>query len=317
MNILVVGGAGYIGGAVTDLLKKSEHNVKVYDLLIYEESYRKPVEFIYGDIRDYSLLSKHTKWADVVIWLAAFVGDGACQLNPELSFDINTNSVKWLSENFDGRIIFLSTCSVYGAQLGELDENSTTNPLSVYAASKIKAEEFLKDRNALIFRLGTIFGVSDLFSRIRMDLVVNILTLKAANDGKLTVFGGDQFRPLLHVKDVARAIVDNLETNHTGIFVLHRQNVRIIDLAYQVRNHFPDAEMIVNDIPFQDTRNYRVNGEKAKTILGFKSKYSIDDGIEEIKELIESKRIKDLANPRFTNQIFLKQFIPDLEKVII
>lgn len=316
MNVLVVGGAGYIGGAVTDLLIEGGYNVTVYDLLIYEESYRKPVEFIYGDIRDYSKLEKYLEWSDVVVWLAAFVGDGACQINPELSFDINSQSVKWLSENYHKRIIFISTCSVYGAQLNELDENSPTNPLSVYAASKLKAEEYLKNKNALIFRLGTIFGVSDLFSRIRMDLVVNILTLRASIDSKLTVFGGDQFRPLLHVKDVARAIIENLESSHQGIFVLHRQNVRIIDLAYQVRNHFPDAEMIINDIPFQDARNYRVNGNKAKTILNFKPKYSIDDGIEEIKELIESRRIKDLANPRFTNQLFLKQFIPELEKVI-
>lgn len=312
MNVLVVGGAGYIGGAVTDLLMQSKHNLRVYDCLLYEESYRKPVDFVYGDMRNQELLKAQLDWAEAVVWLGALVGDGACQLNPEVSFRVNSDAVKWMSDNFDGRIIFMSTCSVYGAQLGELSEESSTNPLSVYAASKKKAEEYLENKNAIIFRLGTIFGVSDLYSRIRMDLVVNLLTLKAHTDGKLTVFGGDQFRPLLHVKDVARAVVEHIDTAHTGIYNLHRQNVRIVDLAYQVRNHFPDAVMQITEIPFQDARNYRVIGEKAKNILNWKSIHSIDDGIMEVKELIEERRIKDFSNPRYTNQLFLKQFLPEL-----
>ena len=108
--------------------------------------------------------------------------------------------------NNQKRIIFLSTCSVYGAQDGLLDEESSINPLSEYASSKIQAEEYLKDTNSVIFRLGTLFGISDEFSRIRLDLVVNILVTKALTDEKLTVFGGEQWRPLLHVNDVANAI---------------------------------------------------------------------------------------------------------------
>jgi nucleoside-diphosphate-sugar epimerase len=148
-----------------------------------------------------------------------------------------------------------------------------------------------------------------------MDLVVNLLTLKAAMENKLTVFGGDQFRPLLHVKDVALAVVENLETSHTGIYNLQRQNVRIIDLGYQIRNHFPDVEMNITEMKFQDTRNYRVSSQKAKTVLGWKSVYSIDDGIDEVKELIMNRRIKNVSNPRYTNQLFLKQFVPELEKI--
>ncbi|MHC4388405.1 MAG: NAD-dependent epimerase/dehydratase family protein [Planctomycetota bacterium] len=236
MNILVVGGAGYIGGAITDVLQTTGHDTRVYDSLVYEESYRKPVDFVYGDVRDHDCLRDQLDWADAVIWLAALVGDGACAINPQLSVEINQNSVEWLCENYDGRIVFTSTCSVYGAQRGILTEGSPTNPLSVYATTKLAAEKYLEDKNALVFRLGTLFGVSDLFARLRLDLVVNILTVRAAIEGKLTIFGGDQFRPLLHVKDVAKAIVDYVDTEHTGIYNLHRQNVRIIDLAYQVRN---------------------------------------------------------------------------------
>lgn len=308
MNVLVAGGAGYIGGGVTDLLVQSEHNVQVYDALLYEESYRKPIEFVYGDVRDTERLLPHLKWADAVVWLAALVGDGACALNPEISISVNQESVKWLAQHYDGRIVFMSTCSVYGAQDALLDESSPTNPLSVYATTKLAAEEYLKGKNTIIFRLGTLFGVGDQFSRIRLDLVVNTLTVRAHRQGKVSVFGGDQFRPLLHVRDAAQVAVDNLATKHIGVFNLARQNVRIIDLAYQVRNHFPDLVIEQTPMKFQDARNYRVSTEKAQKILGFKAAYSIDDGIEEIKELLDSRRLKDVDNPRYTNQAYLSMF---------
>jgi nucleoside-diphosphate-sugar epimerase len=305
MNVLVVGGAGYVGGAVTDLLAQTKINFRVFDALLYEESFRKSVNFVCGDVRDLNALLPHFKWADAVVWLAALVGDPACALNPEVSVEINHESVRMLAENFDGRIVFLSTCSVYGAQDTILDETSPLNPLSVYAVTKLDAERNLAEKNSIIFRLGTLFGVGDLFSRIRLDLVVNTLTVRAHRCGMIKVFGGDQFRPLLHVRDAARAIVQSLETSHTGVYNLHRQNVRIIDLAYQVRNHFPDLLIEQTEMPFQDTRNYRVSNEKAQSILGFKALSSIDDGIEEIKELLETGRLKDVDNPRYTNQSFL------------
>jgi len=308
MKVLVVGGAGYIGGALTDLLQHTSHEVKVYDALLYEEEYRKPVSFIYGDIRDRDTLLPHLKWADVVVWMAAIVGDGACTLNPGVAVEINQHAVEWLAEHFDGRILFLSTCSVYGAQDAELDESSPTKPLSVYAATKLAAEKYLANKNALTFRLGTLFGVGDIFSRVRLDLALNTLVVKACTLGRITVFGGDQFRPLLHVKDAAQAIVENLASNHLGVFNLHRQNVRIIDLAYQIRNYFPDLQIERTEMTFQDTRNYRVSSEKARSALGFNPAHSIDDGIEEIKSLLEMRRIKDISNVRYTNDGYLAKF---------
>jgi nucleoside-diphosphate-sugar epimerase len=309
MNVLVVGGAGYVGGAVTDALQKTGHNCRVYDSLLYEESYRKPIDFVFGDIRDRDRLRPHLKWADAVIWLAALVGDGACQLNPEISVEVNQETVKWLASVFDGRIVFMSTCSVYGAQNNVvLDENSETAPLSVYAATKLAAEKYLRNKNAIIFRLGTLFGVGDEFSRVRLDLVVNVLTVRASQSGKISVFGGDQFRPLLHVRDAAQAAIDNLATSATATFNLHRQNVRVMDLAYQVRNHFPDLIIEQTAMTFQDSRNYRVSSDKAKMELGFAPAYSIDQGIEEMKYLLETNRLKDVTNPRYTNQAFLSMF---------
>ena len=313
MKVLVVGGAGYVGGAVTDLLLERKHETRVFDALFYEESYRKPIDFICGDVRLPENLRPQLAWADAVIWLAALVGDGACALNPEVSAAINRDSVGWLAENFGGRIVFMSTCSVYGAQDQVLDETSPVNPLSVYAATKLAAEGYLRDKNAIVFRLGTLFGVGDLFSRIRLDLVVNTLTVRAHRHGQISVFGGDQFRPLLHVADAALAAVNNLETDVRGIFNLQRQNVRIIDLACQVRNHFPDLVIETTPMKFQDARNYRVSSEKARAAFGFWPTRSIDDGIVEIKRLLDGGRLSDVENPRYTNQAFLSRFSPHVK----
>ena len=307
MDILVVGGAGYVGGGIVDLLSK-KHDVTVYDSLIYENSFRKDVNFIFGDIRDYKKLNPILNNYDAVIWLAALVGDGACAINPTLTHEINAETVSNLIKNFNGKIIFLSTCSVYGAQDGILNEDSSVNPLSEYASSKLIAEKYLKDSDAIIFRLGTLFGIGDQFSRIRLDLVVNILTTKALQDKKMSVFGGDQWRPLLHVKDVANAIDRTLETDVNGIFNLHHKNYKIIELAEKIKEKIPDVVIETTPLPFQDTRNYQVSSEKLKVATGFEALIEIDQGINEVYDLISSNRIKDINDPRYSNQSFLQTF---------
>ncbi len=307
MNVLVVGGAGYVGGGIVDKLKEN-HSVTVYDSLIYEESYRKDVKFVYGDIRDHEKLLELLNSNDAVIWLAALVGDGACAINPELTFQINSESVKFLAENFKKRIVFLSTCSVYGAQEGMLDESSSINPLSEYASSKVQAEEYLQNSNAIIFRLGTLFGISDEFSRIRLDLVVNILVTKALSEGKLTVFGGDQWRPLLHVNDVANAINHTLENEVTGVFNLHYKNFKIIDIANKIIEKVPNATIETTPMKFQDARNYQVSSEKLFNETGFRAQFDLSTGIDEVYQLISSKRIKDVNHIRYSNQNFLEKY---------
>jgi len=304
---LVVGGAGYVGGGIVDKLKEN-HSVTVYDSLIYEESYRKDVKFVYGDIRDHEKLLELLNSNDAVIWLAALVGDGACAINPELTFQINSESVKFLAENFKKRIVFLSTCSVYGAQEGMLDESSSINPLSEYASSKVQAEEYLQNSNAIIFRLGTLFGISDEFSRIRLDLVVNILVTKALSEGKLTVFGGDQWRPLLHVNDVANAINHTLENEVTGVFNLHYKNFKIIDIANKIIEKVPNATIETTPMKFQDARNYQVSSEKLFNETGFRAQFDLSTGIDEVYQLISSKRIKDVNHIRYSNQNFLEKY---------
>ncbi len=309
MNVLVVGGAGYVGGAVTDRLVGRQYSVRVYDRLLYEEEYRKPGDFVFGDMRDTARLRPHLQWADVVIWLAAIVGDGACAADPEGTVETNEGSIPFLACNFDRRIIFMSTCSVYGANDGVLDEHASLNPLSLYAKTKLDAEKHLTNSPAIIFRLGTLFGVADTYSRIRMDLVVNALTAKAFFHRRITVFGGTQYRPLLHVKDVADAIVANLDTPYTGIFNLHAVNTRIVDLAEQIQRHFPALEIRRTDSRFEDSRNYRVSSNKATETFGFRPRYTIDDGVQEVKALLSEGRIKNINSPRYSNTNFIKTLV--------
>ena len=307
MKILVVGGAGYVGGGIVDTLSK-KNEITVYDSLIYESAYRKDVNFIYGDIRDYKKINSILNNFDAVVWLAALVGDGACSINPTLTHEINSETVKNLVKNFNGKIIFLSTCSVYGAQEGVLDENSEVNPLSEYASSKLIAEKYLEESDAIIFRLGTLFGISDQFSRIRLDLVVNILTTKALVDKKMSVFGGDQWRPLLHVKDVANAIEHNISSDIKGIFNLHYKNFKIIEIAEKIKEKIPDVSIETTPLPFQDARNYQVSSDKLKLETGFEASIELTQGIEEMYNLISSNRIKDINDPRYSNQNFLQTF---------
>ena len=307
MKVLIVGGAGYVGGGIVDLLSK-ENEVTVYDSLIYENSYRKNVDFIFVDIRDYKKINNILDQYDAVIWLAALVGDGACAINPALTHEINSETVKNLAKNFKGKIVFLSTCSVYGAQEGILDESSEVNPLSEYASSKLIAEKYLADSDSIIFRLGTLFGIGDKFSRIRLDLVVNILTTKAYIDKKMSVFGGEQWRPLLHVKDVANAIAHTLDTQTNGVFNLHYKNFKIIEIANEIKNKISDVEIETTPLPFQDARNYQVSSDKLKDATGFQATVDLTQGINEMYELISSNRIKDINDPRYSNQNFLQKY---------
>jgi nucleoside-diphosphate-sugar epimerase len=307
MNILVVGGAGYVGGGIVDKLQQ-KHQVTVYDSLIYENEFRKNVNFIYGDIRDYFKLNKILKQYDAVVWLAALVGDGACSINPTLTYEINSESVKNLVANFKGKIIFFSTCSVYGAQEGVLNEESEVNPLSEYAKSKLVAEDILTNSDAIVFRLGTLFGIGDEFSRIRLDLVVNVLVTKALIDNKMSVFGGEQWRPLLHVKDVANAVDHTIESSLKGVYNLHYKNFKISEIADLIKEKISNVEIVTTPLPFQDARNYQVSSEKLKLASNFEAEVSLEKGIDEVFNLISSGRVKDINNPRYSNQNFLKTF---------
>lgn len=309
MKVLVVGGAGYIGGPVTDQLIAKGHDVRVYDFLLYEDRYLKPVDFVRGDVRDLARLKPHLDWADTVVWLAALVGDGACSLNETLTREINVESIRAMVGAFDRQIVFMSTCSVYGVHDEVVTEESPLNPLSLYAVTKLEAERIVADAGGTSFRLGTLFGLGDHFSRIRLDLVLNILALKARLYGRISVFGGDQYRPLLHVRDVATAITQVVASNYTGVFNLHYANLKISALADQVAACFPDVIVEKTEIKFQDARNYRVSSDKARDTFGFAPRLDIEQGVREVGMLVDAGRIRDPSDVQYSNFDYLRPIL--------
>ncbi len=312
MNVLVVGGAGYVGGALTDALLKTDHNVRVYDSLIFEPEYLKPVNFVHGDIRDKAKLQRHLDWADAVVWLAALVADGACDLYPEIGNELNEKCVADLVGSYKGRIVFPSTCLVYKIIDGELTEDGPTDPQTIYTKTKLAAEKILADSNSCVFRLSTLFGRGDNYSRPRLDLVTNLLTARAVVDKKMTVFGGDQYRPFLHVKDVADAMILGIESSEVGVFNLHWDNMTILDLAKEIQRIIPGTEIEIKDVAVEETGDYRASGAKARDKLGFDPGRTMEQGILEMKALIEEGRLNDIRNPRYNNAAFLKQASSEL-----
>ena len=319
-KILVVGGAGYVGGAFTESLTKNVNfKFSVYDDLLYEDRYLKDVDFIRGDIRDTDRLLVLAREYDVVVWLAALVGDPLCALNESLTWEINTHSLIRFAKSFQGKIVFMSTCSVYGAQDGLLNEESETNPLSLYAITKLASEEALLalKPDSLIFRLGTLFGISDEFARLRADLVLNVLVMRAVFAKELTVFGGEQFRPLLHVKDVGDAIIRGLLQQSVGVYNLHVENVSIIQLARRISELDSDIKMEISEQTFQDARNYSVSSEKAKREFNFQPNFDVDFGIHEVYSALSTGRFPRILDETYSNVDKMRtQFIPVQNSIV-
>lgn len=309
-KVLVVGGAGYIGGSVTDNLLTKKIPFTVYDNLIYENHYLKPVDFIFGDVRDRKKLKEILPHYSHTIWLAAIVGDGACAIKPELTKEVNQDAVEWFANNYNGRIIFTSTCSVYGANIKPVNELSKLNPLSTYAETKLHAEKFLSVKSALIFRLGTAFGLSDTYSRIRMDLAINYMTMNAVRNKKLTVYGGEQYRPFIHVRDIGKFIVDNLNSPRKGIYNLATSNASILDVAKLIGKETGCKIAFAKQL-FEDNRNYIAITKKGlmAKVFSDKTSYTIPFGIREIKKLVESQRVKNLELELYSNEKYLLQTI--------
>ena len=228
------------------------------------------MRLIRGDVLDREACG-HSGWADTVIWLAAIVGDPACALDPELTRW--TNCRRWNTwSRTSGPHRVPSTCSVYGAQEGVLTEDSPLEPLSLYAETKVAAERVLLDSGAdvVVFRLGTLFGLGDAFSRLRNDLVLNVLTIRAVLTGRMSVFGGHQYRPLLHVRDVATAMVPNIDGSNTGEYTTCTPRTSLFASS-------PSASAITStarrstsrETTFQDSRNYKVSSQRAISDFGF------------------------------------------------
>lgn len=306
-KVLVCGGAGYIGGLTCDYLLDAGFNVTVYDNLLYENRYLKDIPFINGDIRDTKKLKLTSEDYDVIVLMAALVGDPACSVDQELTANINYKAIKDFCEvvSPNKHLVFMSTCSVYGAQDGILNEDSPTDPLSSYAATKLQAEKYILESGGTVFRLGTVFGLGDTYSRLRMDLVVNVLTMKAIKYGEITINGGEQWRPIIAVNDIAGYVTEACDKKHEGVFVLSKENVIIKELGERVADMIPDTKINYTEISFQDARNYKVDNAKSLDIFDYKPKVTVEGEVGRMLKMFTEGRVRDPEDKIYHNGSYL------------
>lgn len=323
-NILVTGGAGYIGIHLVQMLLDDDYNVTILDNFTFGKSSinhiinHPKLTVIEGDVANIKDLVKAVKNNRYVIALAAIVGDPASSIDAEETLNLNYESSKILTEicNFYEveKLVFASSCSVYGASTsGYLTEDSPLNPVSLYARTRIYSENYILDNSKItsptILRLSTVFGFSP---RMRYDLVVNTLLIRALKDKKFSVFGGDQWRPFVHCYDVARAfklaIESDRKATHKQIFNVgsNDMNFTIDQIGDKVSAKFPHAEYnkVDEDV---DKRNYKVSFDKITTKLGFEKKYDIEMGLNEMIEKInEDDSLLDYEDKIYSNFSQLK-----------
>lgn len=307
-RVLLVGGAGYIGGLTCDYIREAGMEVTVYDNLLYEDRFLKEIPFIYGDIRDTEKLYNVSKDYDVIVLMAALVGDPACSVDHALTEEINYKAIKNFCDvvSPNKHLIFMSTCSVYGAQDGLLNEESGTNPLSSYASTKLKAEEHILAKGGTIFRLGTVFGLGDTYSRLRMDLVVNVLTMKAVKDGEITINGGEQWRPIIAVKDIAGYVTEACIEEYEGVYVLSKENVVIRELGERVASMIPNTKINYTEISFQDARNYRVDNQKSLDTFKYQPKITVEEEVNRMVKLFRENRVDNPEDKVYHNGAYLR-----------
>ena len=299
MRILLTGGSGYLGSVLTRKLLTNGHHVRILDNFLFGKGSLKDIqdnkklELVTGDIRDLSIVGKSLKNIDTVIHLASIVGTQSAELDSKVSTEINfmaTRNIAELCKIYKiKQFIFASTCSVYGAQPDRLiAENSEVDPMDSYGLSKFQSERAILQTYdyPTILRLGTLFGASH---RMRFDLAINLFIAQAMNKEKLTIFGGEQWRPFLHVDDAAEAFSFAVENKMEGTYNVVWKNLTISEMAKDVKKLIPAQVALSKDII--DKRDYRVSGKKLER-FGFKAKKDIAYAAKEFK----SKILEDVEN---------------------
>lgn len=319
IKIVVTGGAGYIGAYLNRMLLDMGYEVHVLDSLLFGDAAVRDLinsndhfYFEKGDVRHIGDLARSFKEAYAIIHLAAVVGDPACEKNPEFAHTVNIESTKTIVELANyyqvKRLLFASSCSVYGATPSDilLNEGSYKNPVSFYAESRILSEEIVfssvKGPIPTALRLATAYGYSE---RMRFDLAVNIMSLHALTQGKIRVFGGGQYRPFVHCQDAARAFMMALEADskyvdHEAFNVgSNEQNYKIMEIGKKIAEIFGvEMEQIKER---EDDRNYRIDFSKIKLILNFETKRKISESVQEIKRAFEGGEFEDWQDDKYYN----------------
>ena len=324
-RVLVIGGAGYIGSVLTRLLLADGHEVRVLDSLLYGAGSlagladHPDFELVVGDTREAMLVGDAVYGVDSVVHLGELVGDPACALDPGTTTAINYEATRRIAEQSAeygvSRFVYPSSCSVYGANDDVVDEESALNPVSLYAETKVRAEEAIAHvaarMDTVVLRLATVYGISP---RPRFDLVVNQFAARGFIEGEIVLHGGQQWRPFVHVADVADVIMTCLtapapvvagRTFNVGSDDQNRTVGQVADLvALRIRG------MDVHVEPIEDHRNYRVSFARIRDELGFVPKRSLEGGIAEIHHALSTGTVSDYHDVKYSNVDTVRAALP-------
>ena len=323
-RILLTGGAGYIGSALIPKLLSRGHFVRVLDNFLYGIEpiqgflAHSKFEVIQADFCKKPELLESMWDIDIVIHLGGIVGDAACRINETATVETNLNGTCTLAKvakaNGVERFIFASSCSVYGFSDQVVDENSPVNPLSLYALTKVTAEQQLAemrdaDFHPVMLRFSTLYGMSN---RFRFDLVVNLLTAQAIYDRRINIFGGHQWRPFIHVEDAANSIIKTMDAplelvdNRVFNVGFNEENYTLEQIGKFIQNLAPGTKL--NMIPSEeDNRSYRVNFDNISETLAFTPSFSLARGIEKTVTAIKTNDLRDYRNRKYHNAKFLEE----------
>jgi len=317
-NVLITGGAGYVGSALIPSLLEKNYNVTVYDLYLYGNVFSHLKDHpnltqVKADIRDKNKILDAAENIDAIIHLACISNDPSYELDANLGKSINYdaffNVLDAAKKNNVKRFIYASSSSVYGIKNEEnVRENVPAEPLTDYSKFKLECEKILlnfdePNMERAVVRPATVCGYAP---RLRLDLVVNILTIHALINKKIKIFGGEQLRPNINIKDMVRvyeALLSAPAKKINGqVFNAGYQNLSVNKIAELIKDTVGDSSIMFETIPTDDIRSYHINSDKIREFLDFVPKYSIQDGIKSICKAHESRLIKDgLNNPLYHN----------------
>ena len=320
MHVVVTGGAGYLGSVLCLKLLEAGHTVSVLDHLAYGGASLLPLagrrgfQLVVGDTRDNAAVSRILDGAEAVVHLAAIVGDPACARDPDIAIAVNREaSLKLMDAARDRgikRLIFASTCSNYGRMIDTTvlaEESHELRPVSLYAETKVAVEQHLLSMDPgemcpVVYRFATLYGLSP---RMRFDLTVNQFTMEMLTRKQLTVFGEQFWRPYVHVRDAAQAILLGLQapaaTVRGQVFNIGStdENYRKLDIIEMVQKQLRSKAAISVVAVAEDPRDYRVSFAKVQRVLGFNPLYSVRDGIEEIMFALEHGIVNPAAEASY------------------
>ncbi|MCP2518860.1 SDR family oxidoreductase [Candidatus Aminicenantes bacterium AC-335-A11] len=323
MKVLLIGGAGYVGSVLTEELLERGYSVKIFDRFYYGdkgiEKFRDRVEIIAGDMRE--MKPEILEEVGAVVNIGGLSNDPTAEYNPKANYEMNTLATKLSAELCKKagvkRYVFASSCSIYDVGVKDeekdiiFDETAKVSPKAAYSSSKYEAEKILlsmkdKDFSPVILRKGTIYGFS---YRMRYDLVVNTFVKDALTKGYITPFyGGEMWRPLVDIRDVAKAYILCIEAEDEKvsgeIFNLVYRNFRISELALRVRSALKSIGIDIDirpDYRYRGVRSYRVSGEKIKNRLGFIPAISVEESVIDMVEKIKKYNCMNFEDPVYYN----------------